>query len=260
MEHMRHKNLPGTTEARLLEQTHCHVLAMMFAGHETTASTMLFAVKYISENPEVLAALQAEHDVIRESKDKDAVSGLTWDDFKKMNLTQHVITETIRLCNPIGLLWLETKDDVPMQGYVAPNGWKVICAIREAQHDPGNYENPKQFNPWHHGQPHHSFCHPIRRYLHSTAQQRGCFSTLQQNLNPANRLPFFGFGGGARLCLGADLAWLEILVFLHQLVTKFQWELCGEDVESYFPLPKLSKGLQINVHKHIKSDPIPSAC
>jgi hypothetical protein len=31
---------------------------MMFAGHEMTASTMLFAVKYISENPEVLAALQ----------------------------------------------------------------------------------------------------------------------------------------------------------------------------------------------------------
>jgi hypothetical protein len=27
-----------------------------------------------------------------------------------------VITETIRLCNPIGLLWCETKDDIPMQG------------------------------------------------------------------------------------------------------------------------------------------------
>jgi hypothetical protein len=127
--------------------------------------------------------------VIRESKDKDAVSALTWDDFKKMNLTQHispqvllspsislsqtgnppfhipsknqaqlllfvcakvsmlatwhpcqsmqsaaettrqqeyealvcvselqVITETIRLCNPIGLLWCKTKYDVPMQG------------------------------------------------------------------------------------------------------------------------------------------------
>jgi hypothetical protein len=58
MEHMQHKNLPGTTEARFLEQTRCHILAMMFAGHETTASTILFAVKYISENPEVLAALQ----------------------------------------------------------------------------------------------------------------------------------------------------------------------------------------------------------
>jgi hypothetical protein len=58
-------------------------------------------------------------------------------------------------------------------GYVAPKGWKVICAIREAQHYPANYENPKQFNPWHHGQVHHSFCHPIRRYLHSTAPHRG---------------------------------------------------------------------------------------
>ncbi|CAK9875009.1 unnamed protein product [Sphagnum jensenii] len=240
MEHMRHKNLPGTTEARLLEQTHCHVLAMMFAGHATTASTKLFAVKYISENPEVLAALQAEHDVIRESKDKDAVSGLTWDDFKKMNLTQHVITETTRLCNQLVFYGLRLKMMYqckvmnlcfpPFQvfGYVAPKGWKVICAIREAQHDPANYENPKQFNPWHHGQ--------------------------------TTDFPSFGFGGGARLCPGADLVWLEILVFLHQLVTKFQWELCGEDVESYFPLPKLSKGLRINVHKHIKSDPLPSAC
>ncbi len=56
-------------------------------------------------------------------------------------------------------------------GYVAPKGWKVICAIWEAQHDPANYENPKQFDPWHHGQVHHSFCHPIRRNLHSTAQR-----------------------------------------------------------------------------------------
>ncbi|CAK9224667.1 unnamed protein product [Sphagnum troendelagicum] len=237
MEHMRHKNLPGTTEARLLEQTHCHVLALMFAGHETTASTMLFAVKYISENPEVLAVLQAQFLLFVCAKVsmlatwhpcqsiQSAAETTSQDEYEALVCVPklQVITETIRLCNPIGF----------SSGYVAPKGWKVICAIREAQHDPANYENPKQFNPWHHG---------------------------QQNLNPANRLPFFGFGGGARLCPGADLAWLEILVFLHQLVTKFQWELCREDVESYFPLPKLSKGLQINVHKHIKSDPIPSAC
>lgn len=33
--------------------------------------------------------------MIRESKDKDAVSGLTWDDFKKMNLTQHVSPQAL---------------------------------------------------------------------------------------------------------------------------------------------------------------------
>ncbi len=48
---------------------------------------------------------------------------------------------------------------------------RVDCAIRGAQHDPANYENPKQFNPWYHGQVHHSFYHPMRRNLHSTAQR-----------------------------------------------------------------------------------------
>jgi cytochrome P450 len=58
MEYLRKENLPGTTEAQLLEQTRCHVLGLMFAGHETAACTMLFAVKYILECPDVLKELR----------------------------------------------------------------------------------------------------------------------------------------------------------------------------------------------------------
>lgn len=58
MEFMRKENLPGTTEEVLLEQTRSHVLGLMFAGHETAANVMLFAVKYISENPRVLDELR----------------------------------------------------------------------------------------------------------------------------------------------------------------------------------------------------------
>ena len=88
MEYMRKENLPGTTEELLLEQTRCHVLGMLFAGHETAASTMLFAVKYISENPRVLDELRAEHENIQLSKFEGG--GLTWDDYKNMRFTQHV--------------------------------------------------------------------------------------------------------------------------------------------------------------------------
>lgn len=88
MNYMRKENLPGTTEELLLEQTRCHVLGLLFAGHETAASTMLFAVKYISENPRVLDELRAEHENIQLSKFEGR--GLTWDDYKNMRFTQHV--------------------------------------------------------------------------------------------------------------------------------------------------------------------------
>jgi steroid 22-alpha-hydroxylase/cytochrome P450 family 90 subfamily A polypeptide 1/brassinosteroid-6-oxidase 2 len=58
MEHTRRENFPGMTEERLLEKTRSHMLGMMFAGHETGACVMLFAVKYISEHPDVLAELR----------------------------------------------------------------------------------------------------------------------------------------------------------------------------------------------------------
>lgn len=34
------------------------ITSLLFAGHDTTAATMVFAVKYIGESPEVLAELR----------------------------------------------------------------------------------------------------------------------------------------------------------------------------------------------------------
>ena len=34
------------------------ITSLLFAGHDTTAATMVFAVKYIGENPNVLAELR----------------------------------------------------------------------------------------------------------------------------------------------------------------------------------------------------------
>jgi steroid 22-alpha-hydroxylase len=151
MEHMRQESLPGTTEEKLLEETRCHMLGTMLAGHETAACTMLFAVKYISEHPNVLAELRAEHEgIIRACKIGGGESRLNWDDYRKMHFTQHVISETLRLCNPISLAWRQAVEDISFHGYVVPKGWKVVCALREVHHDPAYYENPEQFNPWRH--------------------------------------------------------------------------------------------------------------
>ena len=47
------------------------------------------------------------------------------------------------------------------------------------------------------------------------------FPCMVQDAN-GSKAPFFGFGGGARLCPGMDLARAELCVFLHHLVMKFE--------------------------------------
>jgi cytochrome P450 len=218
MEYMRKENLPGTTEELLVEKTRCHVLGMLFAGHETAASAMLFAVKYITDNPRVLSELRAEHDNIRTSKFEGG--GLTWDDYKNMPFTQSVVTETLRLANPVTLLWREATEDVQLNGFVIPKGWKTVSAIREAHYDPTFFEHPSEFNPW--------------RHQHEV-------------MNPAKKLPFLAFGGGPRYCPGMELARAEICIFIHHLVTKFDLKPCGPETMTFFPVPKFSNGLQVRV-------------
>lgn len=55
------------------------------------------------------------------------------------------------------------------------------------------------------------------------------------------------FSGGPRLCPGAELAKLEIAVFLHHLVQRYQWELAENDYPVSFPFLGFPKGLPIKV-------------
>lgn len=56
------------------------------------------------------------------------------------------------------------------------------------------------------------------------------------------------FSGGPRLCPGAELAKMEMAVFLHHLVQKFTWELAEHDYPVSFPFLGFPKHLPIKVH------------
>lgn len=103
-----------------------------------------------------------------------------------------------------------------------PKGWKTVCAIREAHHDPAYFENPSEFNPWRH---------------------------QQEVMNPTKKPPLLAFGGGPRYCPGVELARAELCIFLHHLVTKFDLQQCGPEKMTFFPIPKFSNGLQVQVRE-----------
>lgn len=58
---------------------------------------------------------------------------------------------------------------------------------------------------------------------------------------------FMAFGGGARICPGAELGRMEMAVFLHHLVINFNWELAEPDLPMAFPSLDFPKGLPIKV-------------
>lgn len=59
------------------------------------------------------------------------------------------------------------------------------------------------------------------------------------------------FGGGPRMCLGKEFSRLEVLVFLHNIVTNFKWDLLIPDEKiEYDPMATPAKGLPIRLHAH----------
>ncbi|KAH9535095.1 hypothetical protein CY35_17G035900 [Sphagnum magellanicum] len=178
---------PEDTEEMLRGQGRDLLTGLLFAGHDTTAATMVFTVKYVGENPHVLAEIRKEHENV--IKLKQPGERLTWEDCKAMSFTQDVITETLRLCNVSTTTFRKSLEDVHIGVQVdlsEPGGHAPTAGADPACWLTGKLVIPKGW------------------------------------MEAGTKLPFFGFGGGARLCPGSELARTEICILLHHLVTKFE--------------------------------------
>ncbi|CAA7017290.1 unnamed protein product [Microthlaspi erraticum] len=110
-------------------------------------------------------------------------------------------------------------------GYTIPAGWIVAVVPSVVHFDPTIYENPLEFNPW---------------------RWEG------KELRSASKT-FMVFGAGARQCAGADSARLQMSIFIHHLVTKYDFSLAQELELVRSPYPHFPKGLPINISESPKS-------
>ncbi|KAK8593015.1 hypothetical protein V6N13_043367 [Hibiscus sabdariffa] len=55
------------------------------------------------------------------------------------------------------------------------------------------------------------------------------------------------FGGGPRLCPGADLAKVEIAFFLHHLVLNYRWKTLADDFPLAYPYVEFKRGLLLEI-------------
>ncbi|KAJ6335913.1 hypothetical protein OIU78_012504 [Salix suchowensis] len=142
---------------------------------------------------------------------------LTLEDTKKMKYTWQVARESMRLFPPIFGSFRKAIADIEYEGFTIPKGWKILWTTYGTHYNEEHFKDPLTFNP--------------RRF--------------EEPIPPYAYLPF---GGGPRICAGNQLAKLNILIFIHYVVTRYNWSLlCPDEQITTDPLPFPSHGMPIKV-------------
>ncbi|KAL4271773.1 hypothetical protein GQ457_13G025040 [Hibiscus cannabinus] len=186
------------------------LLVILFAGHESTAHTVMWAIIYLNHHPEMLQEAKKEQQEVIERR-PSSQKGLSLTEIKQMEYLPKVIDETLRRGNIGFTFFRKAAADVNIKGYSIPKGWKVLVWPRAVHMDPNIYSNPDEFLP----------------------------SRLELQNQRLKGRAFIPFGTGTRSCPGADLAKLEISIFLHYFLLNYKLEEVNpKGPINYLPLPR----------------------
>ncbi len=157
---------------------------LLFAGHDTTAITLTWAVDHIGRDEDLAERLREHVDGLEDTPRAYADSELLEAVWKETLRLHPVITEALRTLNS------------PMQlGEVeVPEGEAVAACISLIHLDPEIYPEPERFDP--------------QRFL---------------SKNFANH-EYLPFGGGHRRCIGAAFAGYQLQVVLGILLRHYRFE------------------------------------
>jgi len=175
------------TDAELRDE----LLTILFAGHETTATTLAWAFYQIHQQPESLGKLLRELDSLGKTISPLEIAQLPY-------LTA-VCQETLRM--------------YPVLPIIFPRIAKVPVTIGGYQFEPETTLAPTVY-----------LVH-YREDLYPQAHQFQPERFLEHQYSPAE---YFPFGGGSRRCLGYALAQLEMKLILATILSKYQLALAED--------------------------------
>lgn len=107
-----------------------NMFIMLFAGHETTANTLHYALLCLALHPEIQDILLKEIDSIYERALKEGRTELRYEkDFSRARWAFAIMYETTRVYSPTGMTnkWTATDQTISFEGqsYVVPQGTRI---------------------------------------------------------------------------------------------------------------------------------------
>ena len=101
------------------------VTGLMLGALDTTATTLMLALRRFALHPEVLAQARAEQeDIIAQHG-----SEMTFEILKQMRYLDGVLKETIRLQTPVQIVFRRAVQECEIGGYLIPAGRKILVHV-----------------------------------------------------------------------------------------------------------------------------------
>ena len=113
------------SEDNLVDQ----MMTFLAAGHETTATAMIWAIYALCQNPEYQVRLREEIRAhLPSTKDKSAT--VTAESLDRLPFLHAVCNEVLRVYAPVTLTLREALNDTSIQGHFVPAGTKIVIAAK----------------------------------------------------------------------------------------------------------------------------------
>ncbi|XP_025262469.1 cytochrome P450 4C1-like isoform X1 [Camponotus floridanus] len=167
--------------------------SFMFAGHDTTATGIMFTLLLLAEHKDIQKRVRLEvDDVMQENGGK-----LNMRSLQNLSYLERCLKEALRLYPSVPTLTRYTGNDVKLQSYVVPAGTFVALNIYAVHRDSNFWPNPDVFDP--------------DRFLPEKIKNR----------HPYSYIPF---SAGSRNCIGQRFGLLEMKAIVAPLVHNFYLE------------------------------------
>ncbi|XP_073535661.1 cytochrome P450 2D17-like isoform X4 [Phyllobates terribilis] len=208
------KNKDSPTSS-FTEETLLIVIADLFvAGTDTTSNTLRWSLLMMLLHPHIQTKVHEEIDRVIGSNRAPTI-----EDQSKMPYTSAVIHEVQRYGNilPIALLHM-TYRNTNIQGFDIPKGTTIIPNLSSVLKDKSIWKKPYQFYPEH--------------YLDSEG-------------NFVKNEAFIPFSAGRRICVGEQLARMDLFIFFTSLLQRFEFRIPDDQ-----PFPRHDPVFTFNYSPH----------
>jgi cytochrome P450 len=118
---------------------------------------------------------------------------------------------------PAWILGRLALEDVELGGYVIPKGATVVASPYVVHHDPRWYPDPERFDP----------------------DRWGDETVAGGSAEARPKYAYFPFGGGSRMCIGQDFAWMEAMLVLATVARRWRFRLVPDHPVEMRPMVTL---------------------